>query len=224
MTRIRFVIFDVDGTLVDSQEMIVRCLEAACLDLGIPVPHSRQQLLSGVGLPLREAIPKAVPDIKPEQINDFHDRFRHHYTILHDNFDRSLQPMYPGARQMLNDLRAMGLTLGICTSKMMAGLNTVLAQHELRGLFKSIKTPDHGPGKPDPFLLNMAMREENFTPAQTLFVGDSTYDMQAGLAADVGCLAVAWGYHTTEQLLAAGAQGMALTMTEIPGFVRDWNA
>jgi phosphoglycolate phosphatase len=222
MSQIRFVIFDVDGTLVDSQEMIVRCLQAACVDLGIPVPHSRQQLLSGVGLPLREAIPKAVPEIKPEQIGPFHDRFRHHYTILHDNFDHSLQPLYPGARAMLAELRAEGMTLGICTSKMMVGLNTVLEQHELRDLFVSIKTPDFGPGKPDPFLLNMAMREENFTPQQTLFVGDSTYDMQAGVAAGVRCLAVAWGYHTPEQLLGAGAHKLIQRMDQLVPSVKSW--
>lgn len=224
MTAIRFVIFDVDGTLVDSQEMIVHCLQGACVDLGIPVPHSRQQLLSGVGLPLREAIPKAVPDIKPEQIDPFYHRFRHHYTILHDNCDQSLQPLYAGAREMLETLRADGITLGICTSKMMVGLNTVLEQHELRELFVSIKTPDFGPGKPDPFLLHMAMREENFTPAQTVFVGDSTYDMLAGVAAGVGCLAVDWGYHTGGELLAAGAHKLITRMDELVPSIQHWAA
>ncbi len=220
MSRFKFITFDVDGTILDSQNMIVKCLQMAASDMGIECPQSRTTLLSGVGLPLAVAVTKAVPHIKTEQIEPFVQYFRANYEVLKE--DVALQPLYDGALDMLETLKSRGYILGIFTSKIKAGLDTMLDKHNIRRLFDNIKTPDLGPGKPDPFLLNMALRELQIAPEQTIFVGDSTYDILAGRAANVQTLGVAWGYHTVDELNGAGAHKIANRMDEIVSIVENW--
>lgn len=222
MPEIKFITFDVDGTLIDSQEMIVRCLQLACRDLSIDCPPSRAQLLSGVGLPLAEAVPKAIPHIDPARISEFVTAFRVHYDVLKYQV-LELMPLFPGVREMLDELRRKNYQLGIYTSKIKSGLDIVLDQHHIRDYFINIKTPDDGPGKPDPFLLNRAMAELNVMPENTIFVGDSTYDMLAGRAAGAGTLAVSWGYHTPQQLIDAGAQRVIDSVADIVPAVTQWS-
>lgn len=220
-SKIKFVTFDVDGTILDSQNMIIKCLQLACADLDIDCSAPRKQLLSGVGLPLTQAVPTALPHIKQEQISPFVERFRAHYEVLKEQV-LELQPLFPGALEMLETLKSKGYTLGIFTSKMKSGLDSVLDSHNIRRLFSVIKTPDNGPGKPDPFLLNQSMAELGFTPDQTIFVGDSTYDILAGRAANAGTLGVSWGYHTAAQLQEVGAHKMIDRMEDLIPAVENW--
>ena len=219
--RIQFVIFDVDGTLVDSQNMIVRCLELAAGDMGISVSNSRRQLLSGVGLPMHQAVPKAIPTIDPKAIPEFINTFRVHYDKLKDDV-LQLQPLFEGAIAMLQGLKSDGYKLGICTSKIKAGLDGVLDIHNIRHFFDSIKTPDDGPAKPDPFLLNQAIAELGIAADAAVFVGDSTYDVKAGIAANMRTLGVSWGYHSVEELQNAGAHKIVHDITDIIPSVANW--
>ncbi len=217
---ITFAIFDVDGTLVDSQQMILRCITASCDAMCIEYKNDRAQLLSGVGLPLLQALKSAVPALREDQMEEFVKLYKGFHRKFLDSAE-DLQPPFPGVQQMLDALRAQGIKLGICTSKMRPGLDILLSQRGWDKIFCNIKTPDDGPGKPDPALLLMAMREEGVTPQQTIFIGDSTYDIEAGLAANVHVLGVAWGYHTEAQLQGSGASRIAQKMDDIIPMIRS---
>lgn len=219
---IKLVVFDIDGTLVDSQAMIIACLQKTCQDLNIEAPTSRAQLLSGVGLPLPLAVQKAIPHIQPGEVPPFVERFRLHQKELMHEVER-LQPLFPGVMDMLKTLRRNGCKLSVLTSKAKVGLDVLLDAHQLRPLFVSIKTPEDGPAKPDPFLLLRCMDEAGATAAETVFVGDSTYDVETAIAANSNALGVSWGYHTEAQLAAVGAQRIIHSVADIAPTIAAWN-
>lgn len=223
MSKIRFVVFDVDGTLIDSQYLIIRAMQEACKKLGLVCPTERERLLSGVGLPLKQALQCILPDLDDAMLDKLTEAYRAaHFELGQSHED--LEPLFPGIMDMLDKLQGDGYTLGIFTSKMARGLERMMVRNDMRGYFKSVKTPDLGPGKPDPFLLNQAMQELEFQPQETIFIGDSTYDMIAGRAAGTHCLGIAWGYHTVPQLVDAGAHKIAERVDEIPPFIGSWKA
>lgn len=221
MSKIKLAVFDVDGTLVDSQAMIIACLQRSCLEMGLTPPQSRVQLLSGVGLPLDQAVQKAVPELRPDQVAGFCVLFRRHQAELADKAEE-LQPLFPGCRAMLEQLHADGYKLAILTSKARKFLDIMMAHHKMTPLFYSIKTPDDGPAKPDPFLLLELFREFGVGPLDTIFVGDSTYDVETAINAKSYALGVSWGYHTAAELKQAGAHRVLDRIEDIVPTIRNW--
>jgi phosphoglycolate phosphatase len=202
--RLRLVIFDVDGTLVDSQADILGAMAAAFVLQGLDVPP-REAVLSIVGLSLNEAMARLVPDL-PEALRDeLVAGYKNSYMrtrVASDTLQTS--PLYPGAREVLDLLSRQSHTLlGVATGKSQRGLDALIASHGLEGLFLTRQVADHHPSKPHPSMLLAALRETGVDPADAVMVGDTSYDMDMAQAAGIRSIGVSWGYHKPDALTAA---------------------
>lgn len=199
----RLVIFDFDGTLVDSQHHIVATMAAAFGDAGHPMP-AREAVLSVVGLSLPEAMAALAP-----QLPDVETRaLVHHYRerAAADHAGNESAPLFPGAMPALRRLAAEPRTLlGIATGKARRGLDHALAAHGIAELFITTQTADTHPSKPHPAMVAQALAEAGCEPGDAVMVGDTTFDITMGRAAGVATIGVAWGYHPAAALAEAGA-------------------
>lgn len=197
----RLVIFDVDGTLVDSQGDIVAAMTAAFLDVDIAVP-SRETLLSIVGLSLDVAMPVLAPaqgaDVHIQMVQSYKDaymRLRAEVGIAQSS------PLYPGALDALQTLGKLpNVVLGIATGKSRRGLDKLIEGHRLNGFFVTEQVADFHPSKPHPSMILQAMSDAGVKPEDTLMIGDTSFDMDMAVAAGVRGIGVNWGYHGRERL------------------------
>ena len=190
--RYDLVVFDWDGTLYDSTALIARCIQAACADLGAPVP-SEKDASYVIGLGLQDALRHVAPGLKPEQYPALGQRYRHHYFN-----DQHALTLFPGVLPMLHALRARHHWLGVATGKSRRGLDEALATVELHGLFDATRTADETASKPHPRMLQELMREFGVEPERTLMIGDTTHDLQLAVNAGTDAIAVAYGAHGHE--------------------------
>jgi phosphoglycolate phosphatase len=201
---LKLVVFDCDGTLVDSQHMIVAAMERAFATFAMP-PPSRAAILSVVGLSLEKAVRRLVPPAIGTDNTALAEAYKSAFGDLRR--DKAHQePLYPGVRETLHALaNEPGVLLGVATGKSRRGLAAVLEREGLTDLFVTLQTADTHPSKPHPAMLQAAMAEAGTEAHRTLMVGDTTYDI--GMARDAGARAigVAWGYHPVAELEAAGA-------------------
>lgn len=216
----RLVIFDVDGTLVDSQAHIVASMEGAFAAHALPVPD-RAVILSIVGLSLPEAFVRLVPDHA-----DRRDSLTQAYKDSFADLRRSghgMSPLYPGAAEALAALASLPDTvLGIATGKSRRGFDFLVEEHDWAGLFQTVQVADHHPSKPHPSMILTCLDELGLTPAQAAMVGDTTFDMDMARGAGVAALGVGWGYHDAAALALSGARcvlpdfaALAPALTEI---------
>lgn len=201
---LRLIIFDVDGTLVDSQGDIVAAMRAAfdAVDL---VPPARDTLLSVVGLSLDHAMDRLVPD-QPEAVQHrMVGAYRDAYFALRAAAGADVSsPLYPGARDTLDALAAVPENLlGVATGKSQRGLDKLLEAHGLAPFFCTRQVADHHPSKPHPSMICAAMAETGAEQANTVMIGDTTFDMEMARAAGVAAIGVGWGYHPVSALQAA---------------------
>ncbi|WP_417729025.1 HAD-IA family hydrolase [Roseovarius sp.] len=201
---LRLVIFDVDGTLVDSQGDILAAMRAAFGRAGEPAPE-REVILSIVGLSLDVAIPRLAPDLP----GDVHGRivgwYKEAYMGLRAKSGVDVSsPLYPHALDTLKALHAVPETLlGVATGKSARGLDKLLDGHDLRSYFVTRQVADHHPSKPHPSMLRAALAETGVAPENAVMVGDTSFDMDMAQAAGIAGIGVAWGYHRPEALGAA---------------------
>lgn len=201
---LRLVIFDVDGTLVDSQGDILAAMRAAFDRAGEPAPE-RDVILGIVGLSLDVAIPRLAPDLP----GDVHGRIVGWYKEaymglrLETGVEQS-SPLYPYALETLKALHAVPETLlGVATGKSARGLDKLLDGHDLRSYFVTRQVADHHPSKPHPSMLRAALAETGVAPENAVMIGDTSFDMDMAQAAGIAGIGVAWGYHRPEALGAA---------------------
>jgi phosphoglycolate phosphatase len=199
----RLIVFDCDGTLVDSQHVIVAAAERAFRAQGL-VPPAAAAVHAVIGLSLELAVASWRPEAALAERTLLVDAYRTAWRALRDQ-EGVREPLYPGALATLMELDRQGHLLGVATGKSRPGLLSVLDHHGLTSLFASLQTADRHPSKPHPAMLEAAMRETGSVPAETLMVGDTSYDMAMARAAGVGAIGVAWGYHPAASLVAAGA-------------------
>jgi phosphoglycolate phosphatase len=199
----RFIVFDVDGTLIDSQHTVVHCMSAAFVAHGLPAPAAAA-IRATIGLKLDIAIASLLPEAERPHCLQLVEGYRTAFFALQDSPEHD-KPLFPGTVEMLDALTHPEIFLGIATGKNRRGLARVLQRHGLAPRFHNLKTADDGPGKPHPHLLQAAMAEVAAEPEKTVMVGDTTYDIEMARAA--GCVAVGvnWGNHEAAQLEAAGA-------------------
>ncbi|MDO9403288.1 MAG: HAD-IA family hydrolase [Polaromonas sp.] len=183
------IAFDWDGTLFDSTQIIVRCIQAAVTDVGGALP-TQQAAAYVIGLRLSEALAHAAPDVPPEKYPQLGERYRHHYAI-HQN-DISL---FDGVLPMLAALKENGHLLAVATGKSRRGLDEALHDVELRGRFDASRTADETAGKPHPLMLRELMAELGVAPERTLMIGDTTHDLQMALNAGCASVGVSYGAH-----------------------------
>lgn len=198
----KLVIFDVDGTISDSQAQICAAMDYGFAELGLPVPP-RAAILSIVGL----SLPQAVARLVPEQPVEVQDRIVDYYKKSYQT-QRKVEPapLYPGAADLLHRLAAReDLFLGVATGKSRRGLEALIAHHGLDGLFVTLQVADDHPSKPHPSMVLTALAETGVAACDAVMIGDTSYDIEMGRAAGVATIGVGWGYHPVEDLVAAGA-------------------
>lgn len=206
----RLAVFDLDGTLVDSQRSIVASMSAAFAEAGLAVP-SDAAVRSIIGLELVEACATLLPEGASADPRDIAEGYKTAYRRwLLDPEARD--PLFPGAMELLHRLDAAGWLLAIATGKGRDGLKATLSRHGIESLFLSTRTAHDGPGKPDPTILRSLMAELGTEPAATVMIGDTVFDMGMAKRAGVDGIGVAWGYHEIEELLLAGAGTIAEDM------------
>ena len=204
----RLIVFDCDGTLVDSQQAIVSATSEAFEVVGVAVP-TREDILSAVGLPIEVAMRRHAPEADDTQIDEILTLYRAAHIRLSQQSDRG-QVLFDGMKEIIEMLGAEPDTrLGIVTMKSRRGLNRVVDAYGIREYFATLKSADDGPGKPAPDLLLDAMAECDVTAAQTVMIGDTSFDMIMAKAANAYAIGVGWGYQSVEEVVEAGADAVA---------------
>lgn len=223
---LRLVVFDVDGTLVDSQADIVASMTRSFQAVGHPIP-ARDAVLGIVGLSLDVAMERLAPGLDDRDYQEMVDAYRLAYTELRRaKGSMESSPLYPGAREALEAVAARPSTLlGVATGKSRRGLDLLIEGHGLVGTFTTMQVSDLHPSKPDPSMLLAALSETGVEPGDAVMVGDTTYDMEMARAAGVAGLGVAWGYHQAERLADAGARRVLSGFEDLPAALDDlWEA
>jgi phosphoglycolate phosphatase len=213
-SRLRLAVFDCDGTLVDSQHVIVTCMHAAFSGEGI-VPPTPEAVRRVIGLPLTECMARLSPREEAARHLRLTEAYKDHFFTLRQKPDHR-EPLFDGALAALEALEAEGWVLGVATGKARRGLLAVLEQHGLETRFATLQTADVGPGKPHPAMLERAMAEVGVAPSDTVMIGDTSFDMLMARSAGASAIGVSWGYHPVAELEAAGAHSIVGHFNELP--------
>ena len=212
--RLRLAVFDCDGTLVDSQHVIVASMRAAFAGEKLAAPDA-EAVRRLVGLPLAEIVARLARAEDGVRHARLVDAYRENFFALRQRPDH-VEPMFEGCGAALDAIEDSGWLLGIATGKTRRGLDAVLASHGLAKRFVTLQTGDLGPGKPHPAMLERALAETGVAAGDCVMIGDTTFDMEMARNAGVAGIAVAWGYHSVSELLAAGATALVERYAELP--------
>ncbi|KQN75512.1 HAD family hydrolase [Duganella sp. Leaf61] len=211
MARKQFdlIVFDWDGTLMDSTATIVRCIQAAARDLGLPVPRD-DKAAHVIGLGLHEAMQAVLPDIDPTWYPRMVERYRHHFLSR----DHELV-LFPGVRDMLQELSQEGYFLAVATGKSRVGLNRAMNDVKVLSLFDATRCADETFSKPHPAMLQELTRELGQDMRRTVMIGDTSHDLLMANNAGAAGVAVQYGAHPVEQLTACNPVYSAATVAEL---------
>jgi phosphoglycolate phosphatase len=216
---LKLVLFDVDGTLVDSQNIIVAAQRMAFAAHGLE-PPSRERSLSIVGLSLVEAFTVLVGPKGP--IAGLVEAYKDSFHSLRQD-PANAEPLFPGVERCLEWLRSHGdVVLGIATGKSRRGVAHLLDRHGWHDVFSVIQTADNAPSKPHPGMILQAMQETGAHPRDTVMVGDSSFDMGMARAAGVLSVGVSWGFQPVATLTEAGAGSIVHSYAELEAVLREF--
>lgn len=212
--RFRLVVFDWDGTLADSTDLIAEAIRRACGAVGRPVP-SPAAARYVIGLGLTDALAHVAPGLTAAEQRELAGHYRRHYLDGEPDI-----PLFDGARDMLADLDASGFLLAVATGKTRAGLDRAIARNALAGRFHATRCADEGFPKPHPDMLLALMDRLSVGPRETLMIGDTTHDLDLARNAGASAVAVAWGAHDAAGL----ASREPLATVHSVGELRRWLA
>lgn len=219
---LKLVMFDFDGTLVDSQNAIVAAMSRAFEGVGLAAPEAAS-VRRVVGLRLEAAVGALAPDADAAAVDRLAEGYRQAFFELRSQPDHE-EPLFPGARAVLEALSRTDILLGIATGKNRRGLLASLERHGLADHFVTLKTADDGPGKPNPAILELAMGELGIDPADTVMVGDTVFDIGMAMNARTGAVGVSWGYHEPAELVEAGAHRVIDSFDELLPALAAWDS
>jgi phosphoglycolate phosphatase len=217
MARKKFnlIVFDWDGTLMDSTGTIMRCIQAAARDLGLPVPDNRAASYV-IGLGLQEAMQVALPGLDPKYYPRIVERYRYHYLTK----DKGLT-LFEGVPEMLADLSQQGYFLAVATGKSRVGLNRALDAANLLSMFDATRCADETFSKPHPAMLLELTRELGQEMQRTVMIGDTTHDLQMAANAGAASIAVHYGAHSAPELQVHGPIFAANSVAELHAWLNE---
>jgi phosphoglycolate phosphatase len=209
----KLVVWDVDGTLVDSRETIFESMQSAFAAAGLPRPLYAA-VRQVVGLGLVEGIGVLLPGAEPEVLERAADAYREAFgsRVRQSGY---IEPLYDGAAETLDRLRAAGWKIAMATGKSRRGVETIIRMHGWADLFDSTHCSDDGPGKPHPAMVLEAMKALGVRPERTIVVGDTAHDMRMAKAAGAYAQGVSWGFHTADEVQEGGADHIAHDFAEL---------
>lgn len=208
------IIFDWDGTLMDSIGRIVSSMQATAATLRLPVP-SAEAVRDIIGLSLEPAIGRLFGQLAAHDYARFLEVYRDQYVEL----NTTPTPLFGGVREMLGELSQQGYQLAVATGKARRGLDRVLQESDLQDAFVITRCADESRSKPDPQMLHEIMAHTKIPQARTLMVGDSIHDLTMASAAGVDGLGVDFGAHSAERLSACEPQTVLSHWSELSGFL-----
>jgi phosphoglycolate phosphatase len=217
MARKQFdlIVFDWDGTLMDSTATIATCIQAAARDLGLPVPDGKQASYV-IGLGLHEAMQVVLPGLEPKYYPHMVERYRYHYLAK----DKGLT-LFEGVREMLTDLSQQGYFLAVATGKSRVGLNRALDAANLLSVFDATRCADETFSKPHPAMLQELTRELGQDMQRTVMIGDTTHDLQMAVNAGAAGIAVHYGAHVESELAALSPIFGARSVSELHAWLGE---
>jgi phosphoglycolate phosphatase len=217
MARKQFdlIVFDWDGTLMDSTSAIVKCIQAAARDLGLPIPRD-DDASHVIGLGLHEAMQAVMPNIDPAFYPRMVERYRIHYLSKHHEL-----VLFDGVREMLTELSQDGYFLAVATGKSRVGLNRALNAVGLLSLFDATRCADETFSKPHPAMLQELTRELGQDLKRTVMIGDTTHDLLMASNAGAAGVAVQYGAHPIEQLHTCQHLYSAATVGQLHQWLSD---
>jgi phosphoglycolate phosphatase len=208
------LVFDWDGTLMDSEARIVECVRAAVTELGLEVPPENS-IRNIIGLGLTEAITALFPQADSHLVQEIAGHYRQHFLFK----NQTPMPLFDGVEETLRELESRGYLLAVATGKSRRGLERSLEHTQLGSLFHATRCADETFSKPHPEMLLQIMDELGVTPTETLMIGDTEYDMQMASNAGTASLAVSCGVHEVERLQQHGPKACLQGVPEMIGWL-----
>jgi phosphoglycolate phosphatase len=211
--RFDLIAFDWDGTLFDSTQVIVRCIQHAVVDVGGAMPTDKAASYV-IGMGLMQALAHAAPDVPQEKYPELGARYRHHYVARQNDLS-----LFEGVLPLLAELKTRQHLLAVATGKSRRGLDEVLQSVQLKGVFDGSRTADETAGKPHPLMLQELMSEFGCDPERTLMIGDTTHDLQMALNAGCASVGVSYGAHEPGEFHALNPLHIAHSVRDLQAWL-----
>jgi phosphoglycolate phosphatase len=211
--RYSLIVFDWDGTLLDSASGIATSIQEASREMGLEVP-TRERASHVIGLGLMDALRHAVPDLPEKSYAEFAERYRKHFLAREEGMD-----LFPGVPELLAGLEQAGYSLAVATGKSRKGLDRALGASGLGKHFVATRCADETRSKPDPAMLFELMAELAKGPRDLLMIGDTSHDLDMASNASVDSVAVTYGAHPEEQLRARAPRGVVRSVGELQAWL-----
>ena len=213
--RYDLIVWDWDGTIMDSTPTIVHCIQQSCRDLGFKVPDDALAS-SVIGLGIHDSLRRAVPWVDPAHFQKLTDRFRFHYLANDHELD-----LFVGIRELLESLRADKYLLGVATGKSRVGLDRSLKHHQIGHLFHETRTADESFSKPHPGMLLELSDVTQVPTRRILMIGDTTHDLDMAANAGVDAVAVTYGAHPPETLKESPSLAHVDNVTQLSQWLKE---
>jgi phosphoglycolate phosphatase len=214
MKHYELVIFDWDGTLMDSVGKIVACMQQTAKALGIPVP-SEIAVRDIIGLSMHEALSTLYPDGNDTVYGQMMDMYRQQYLELND----TPSPLFEGVESLIQQLNVSGYQLAVATGKARAGLNRVLNETGLGVHFVASRCADEAMSKPNPEMILQLLTELNIAPEKAVMIGDSIHDLNMANNAGIDAVGVSYGAHGEDKLRRANPKAIINSPLELLGYL-----
>lgn len=219
--NLKLVVFDVDGTLVDSQGDILASMVAAFEGAKLPVPTDKD-ILSVVGLSLPVAIDRLHAGLSDRDLQRAVEGYKTAYVARRAQHGAESSPFYDGVREVLSDLAGYDdVLLGVATGKSRRGLDLLLNAHDLTGLFVTTQVADDHPSKPHPSMLHKALSDTGCDAKDAVMIGDTEFDMAMANAADFSGIGVTWGYHPAERLAQSNPVALVDRTSDLTATIKN---
>ncbi|HDZ57582.1 MAG TPA: HAD family hydrolase [Pseudomonas xinjiangensis] len=215
MSELNTLIFDWDGTLVDSIQKIVTAMQFAAEHVGLPALEA-QAVRDIIGLGLPEAVAALYPDLQDASLKA---ELVRAYGVHYVRLEETPSPMFAGVVESLESLREKGFKLAVATGKSRRGLDRILAQHGMSDYFDATRCADETASKPHPLMLEQIMQQLQTAPAEALMLGDSEHDLRMAQNAGIRSVAVSYGAQPREHLLSCSPDHCIDAFIDFHGWV-----